>query len=231
MIATIQAPAQPHYLLLHDISWHGYKTMLQELEGRHFRLTYDHGVLEIMTTSYEHESYGELLSHLLRILTLELAISMCSGGSMTFKKEALEKGLEPDKCWWTKNERKMRGKKKFDIDRDPPPDLAIEIEITRSAVDRMGIYAALKVAEVWRFDGDALRVCQLGANGKYREKRQSSVFPFLPMEKIVFFLKRSENVDETSLLREFVQWVRDEVAPVRTKSVAKKTEKNGKHPE
>lgn len=227
MIATLQ-PASQQYLLLDGISWQGYEQMLHELDGRHFRLTYDMGVLEIMTTSYEHENYSELLSHLLRILTLELAISMCSGGSMTFKKESIHKGLEPDKCWWIKNERKMRGKKTFDIDSDPPPDLAIETEISRSALDRMGIYAALKVAEVWRFDGETLRVCHLGASGKYREKTQSRAFPFLSIEKIVFFLRRSETVDETTLLTEFVQWVREEVVPIMSKSTAKRIDKNGK---
>jgi len=231
MIATLQPPAPPQYLMLHDISWNGYETILQELEGQHYRLTYDSGVLEIMTTSFEHENYSELLCYFLRILTLELAISMCSGGSMTFKKESLKKGLEPHKCWWIKNERKMRGKKKYDIDRDPPPDLAIETEISRSAMDRMGIYAALKIGEVWRFDGETLSVCLLGAEGEYRVKNRSRALPFLPLDKIVYFLKRSADIDETTVLTEFVQWVRAELAPNFMKSTTKKPAKNGKDPE
>jgi Uma2 family endonuclease len=229
MIAKLRPAEESQYLLLHDISWQGYEQMLHELEGRHFRLTYDEGMLEIMTTSYEHESFSELLAYLLRILTLELAIAMCSGGSMTFKNKSLKKGLEPDKCWWIKNEQKMRNKKSFDVERDPPPDLAIEIEFSCSALDRMGIYAALKVGEVWRFDGEVLRVSILGPNGKYRQKEQSLVFPFLPIAKIVYFLKRSADVDETTLLTEFVQWIREEIAPKMTKAASKKTDKNGKH--
>lgn len=227
MITTWRPNAPDQYLLLHNVSWHGYETLLKELEldGRHLRVTYDHGNLEIMTVSHEHEFNSELLSHLILVLSLELNIPIHSGGSTTFKKEVLEKGLEPDKCWWIQNEAKMRGKRRFDIDKDPPPDLAIEVEITRSALDRMSIYAALKIPEVWRCDGEELSVHVLGTNGKYRERQQSRAFPLLPMQKLLTFLKQSESIDQTTLLRSFAKWVREELLPAYQ---YKQSRKNGK---
>jgi Uma2 family endonuclease len=227
MIAKLKPTEPQEYLLLHDISWQGYEQMLRELEGQHYRLTYDEGMLEIMSVSHEHEFDGELLSRMVHVVTYELRIPIHSGGSTTFKDEALEKGLEPDKCFWIQNEKRMRGKRKFVINRDPPPDLALEIEITRSALDRMGIYAALRIPEVWRCDGHTLRVYHLAENGKYREKTTSRVFPFLPPKKILEFLHQSETVDETTLMHDLAAWIREEVAP----KLAKKTPKNGKHPE
>ena len=162
---------------------------------------------------------------------MEFDIPMHSGGSTTLKDELIEKGLESDKCFWIQNERRMRGKKTFAIRRDPPPDLALEIEVTRSALDRMGIYAALRIPEVWRSDGQVLHVHHLSANGKYREKPQSLAFPFLPIKKLVEFLKRAESVDETTLMRSFRDWVRTEIAPKFSKSAEKsKNDKNGKGP-
>lgn len=227
MIATLQDP--PAYLLVHAISWDGYETILRELEGRRLRITYDRGALEIMSVSLEHEFDGELLAGFVRLLTMELEIAILSGGSTTLKDEALEKGIEPDKCWWIQNERKMRGKRKFDIDTDPPPDLAIEVEVSRSALDRMGIYAAMRISEVWRSDGESLQINVLASNGKYRERQQSRAFPFLPMKKVQNFLKQAATVDETTLMRSFMKWVRDEIVPSYAKTRTKsKSEKNGK---
>ena len=95
-------------------------------------MTYDEGELEIMTVSHEHESYGALLGRLVEMLTFELNIPIHSGGSTTFRRVLKKKGLEADECYWIQNERLMRGKKDFDIEADPPPDLAIEVEITQT---------------------------------------------------------------------------------------------------
>ena len=228
MIATFQPP--PTYLMMYDVSWKSYEAFLDELEGRHLRITYDRGTLEIMSKSHEHEFDSELLADLVRMLTFTLDIPIHSGGSTTFKKESLDKGLEPDKCFWIQNEARMRGRRKFDSDRDPPPDLALEIEVTRSALDRMGIYAALKVSEVWRWNGKTLHVHHLTPSGKYREKETSRAFPFLPMAKLLAFLKQADSKDETSLLRTFVDWLRKDIAPAyeQSKGKLKNGRQNGK---
>ncbi|MBI3822033.1 MAG: Uma2 family endonuclease [Planctomycetes bacterium] len=189
------------------------------------RVTYDRGELEIMTLSLEHESYGSFLGDMIRVLTLELDIPIRSGGSTTFRRILKKKGLEADECYWIQNENLMRGKKSFDIETDPPPDLAMEIEITESALPRMKIYAAFKVPEVWRFDGRRLRVFILGANGKYKESAKSRAFPHVPIREIERFLRASATTDETTLLRAFTTWVRATVVP---KVEADQAKKNGK---
>jgi len=208
---TVQ-PETPQRLVLDGVSWNTYETFLRELEGRHLRLTYDRGTLEIMGLSHRHEFGKTLLGRFVEGLTLELDIPIHPGGSTTFKNELLEKGLEPDECYWIQNEPWMRNKRDFDIDSDPPPDLALEIEVSRSALDRMSIYAALRVPEIWRFDGEKLRVCILGSGGRYREKQSSLAFPFLPIKELErFLLAEAEN--HTTLMRSFHQWVRDTFVP------------------
>src|ERR1051325_2288145 len=211
MVAVSYEP--PQHLVLDGVSWNAYEMMLRELEGRRFRITYDRGSLEIMALSHRHEFGKTLLGRFVEGMTLELDIPIHPGGSTTFKDELLERGLEADECYWIQNEPRMRKKRDFDIEVDPPPDLAIEVEITRSALDRMGIYAALRIPEVWRFDGARLRVFILGAHGKYKEKDQSRAFPFLPLKEIERFLLDTEAENHTALMRSFHEWVRTALAP------------------
>jgi Uma2 family endonuclease len=106
----------------------------------------------------------------------------------------------------------MRGRKEFDIDTDPPPDLAIDVEITSSSLDRPSIYATLGVGEVWRFDGDSLRVYQ--RRGETHEPcERSPALPMLPPEEVLRFLRESDTRDETSLMRSFSLWVREQLLP------------------
>ncbi len=225
MVAVLQEP--PQHVVLHGVSWHAYETLLHDLASRHFRITYDRGALEIMALSHRHENRKKLLGRFVESLTLELDIPIHPGGSTTFKNELLEKGLEPDDCYWIQNEPWMRNKLDFDIDVDPPPDLGIEIEITRSVLDRMGIYAALRIPEIWRFDGEKLRVCVLGGNGKYKEKEQSRAFPFLPLKEMERFLTDTEAENHTALMRTFHEWVRATLLPTHGAS-ARKSAKAGR---
>lgn len=230
MVAIL--PDAPQYLLLDGISWSTYEALLRELEGRRrFRITYDRGRLEIMAVSHRHENRKTLLGRFVESLTLELDIPIHPGGSTTFKKELLKKGLEPDECYWIQNEPLMRKKLEFDIDTDPPPDLGMEIEVSRSALNRMGIYAALRIPEIWRFDGVRLIVCILGINGKYKEKDNSRAFPFLPMKEVERFLLDTEADNHTALMCSFHEWVRETLAPkygAAARKAAKPPRKNGK---
>ena len=84
----------------------------------------------------------------------------------------------------------------IDLTVDPPPDLAIEIEITQSALQRMSIYAALGVPELWRYDGRILRVMIRHQDGGYRESERSLAFPSVPMDQLADFASREETRDE-----------------------------------
>ncbi len=207
MTAAIVADS-PQRFVLTLLPWHAYEKLLQAFEGRHLRITYDSGRLEIMTLSHQHEFFGELLGHLGVLLATELKQPIHVGGSTTFAHESLEKGLEPDKCYWFRHAESMRGKTTFDVETDPPPDLAIEIDISRSSMDRMKIYAALKVPEVWRYDGETLTAYQL-AGRKYKRKHRSAVFPGLAMSSLVGFLEKGKDHDVGEIMRQFSQWVRN----------------------
>ncbi len=137
-------------VVLHGVRWSTYEALLDDLDGCHIRLTYDRGRLEIMTKSAPHEWSKTLLARAFEEITLELDIPIRSGGEQTFRQELLEKGLEPDECYWIQHEPEVRGKRDISLETDPPPDLAMEIEISMSVLDRLGIYAALRVPEIWR---------------------------------------------------------------------------------
>jgi Uma2 family endonuclease len=206
MIAT-QDRAEQRFLLS-SVSWHGYETLLREIGDRHPRLTYDDGDLELRTLSFGHENAGEWIGRLIFFLALEWNLPLCSGGSPTLKQSVRKKGLEPDKCFWIEHEKDVRGKKEWDANTDPPPDLAVEIDITRSSLDRMGIYAALGVPEIWRFDGKDFEIFALSAAGKYVKKARSRVFRSLPVKELADFVTRLGADDEVSQIRSFVEWAR-----------------------
>jgi Uma2 family endonuclease len=193
------------------INWEKYEQLAAWFDGRHVRLTYDRGELELMTVSHRHEYNKHLLAVLLMASIEELDIDVHGGGSMTFKREDLERGLEPDECYWLQNEARMRGKQDYDQLNDPPPDLVLEVEVSRSVLDRMGIYAVMKVPEVWRWDGQQLRFCLL-QRGKYAESVRSRALPMLATGEVVRFLNLQQTMSETKLLRAFRQWVRDQQA-------------------
>lgn len=214
MSITAAPPPRDTGVLLHGMSWAFYEHLLAELCDRPIRVTYDRGSLEIMSPSFRHERYGSVLGGLVVILGEELEISLLEGGSTTFKDGDIERGLEPDDCFWIENVERILGRDTIDLAIDPPPDLAIEIDVTRSSLDRMGIYAALRVPQVWRFDGIRLWVYVLGDNGRYRESDTSPTFPFLPLQKVAEFLRESVGKDDVTLRREFRAWIRSEILPL-----------------
>lgn len=212
-------------LVLSNISWAQYVGYSDLLGERHVRVTYDGARMEIMTVSPEHERAKHLLSRLLAALTEELNLDIAGFGSMTCRREDLERGLEPDECYWIENEPKIRGRTDIDLESDPPPDLVLEIEISRSVLDRLGLYARLGVPEVWRWDGRSLRACWLQADETYAEQKESRAFPFLPLAKLEAFLRNSTKMTETELVRKFRKWVSAQIEEGWKPSAEKKTKK------
>lgn len=197
---------------LSGVPWSSYVAIGDALRDWPIRMTYDHGELEFMTTSRKHERGGHIWGRLVCALTEELSIDMESGGGMTFQREDLERGFEPDECYWIEHELQMRHKDSYDSKTDPPPDLALEIEVSRSALDRMAIYAAFRVPEVWRWDGKTIHVHVLDAAGQYAESTKSRAFPFLPVNELARFVNMRNQLGTTALVRAFREWVRDQQA-------------------
>jgi len=142
------------------------------------------------------------------VLVVERGIPSARFGSTTFRREDRRKGLEPDKCYYFANSSRVRGMKQFDSAIHPPPDLAIEIDITSRSVPREPVYAGLGIPELWRYDGSRLTVLLLDSSGKYAASTDSPTFPFLVMNRFEAFIHRMESEEQTRVLREFRDWVR-----------------------
>jgi Uma2 family endonuclease len=120
--------------------------------------------------------------------------------------------LEPDNCYWIAHEPRVRGKRKIDLQMDPPPDLAVEIDIARSSLDRLGIYAALGVPEIWRFDGRTLTFHLLGPDGRYEARTYSRAFPQLTTAVVARFVALEGKMDQNAIIRKLRLWVRQHLA-------------------
>ncbi len=227
MATALQRRSVTNQFLLDNISWETYERLLREVGERRVRMTYDNGDLEIMTVSFTHENSGDLLGLFVRVLASELNMPLRGGRTTTLRTKLKKKGLEPDNCYWLAQWRTMRGKTKWQVDESAPPDLALEVDISRSSLNRMNIYAALKVPEVWRYNAKTLRVFCLDSDGEYVQRDNSPTFPTVPLEELVRFVKLSDTEDETTLLHRFTEWVRAEVLP-RYQAWRQRSKKNGK---
>ena len=207
MTATlIQSPDR---VVLSNISWQTYQSLLKDFDQEPaIRLTYDQGTLEIRMPLDPHESYKKLLGRLIEAATEELDIEIRSLGSRTCDREDLAKGIEPDQCYYIQNEAIVRGIEQIDLSLFPPPDLALEIDITSSSVNRMEIYAALGIPEVWRFDGETLVMMGL-REGSYEAIAHSVVFPMLTPKVLISFLDQRTQLGENATVKQFRKWLHE----------------------
>jgi len=211
-MSTLRSPPQGR-LLLDGVDWKTYTRLLRVFEERpSIRLTYDRGRLEIMSPQRKHERHVDLLGRFVIVLTEELGLPISSGRSTTYRQRRKKRGLEPDNSYWIANEAKVRNKDQIDLTLDPPPDLAHEVDVTKSSLNRMAIYAALAVPEVWREVDDVLSFHVLDVGGKYRESTESLAFPGLRPGDLQAFLAQVGQMDENALVRKFREWVRQRIA-------------------
>lgn len=197
--------------VLDGVPWSGYTGILEALEGRAVRVTYLDGELELRTVSHEHEHCAHLVGRLVNVLTEELALPVKGGGRTTLQLERRHVGLDPEACYWLAGEPAVRGRNTIDLERDPPPDVALDVSVTPSAMDRLAVFAALRVPEVWVYDGAALRVYRLAADGALATVDRSPTFPAVPLDELAAILRRRGQSDETSLVREFRFRVREPI--------------------
>jgi Uma2 family endonuclease len=203
----ISSPPLTSGLVLSGISWDTYQALVRELEAQPGkRLIYDNGSLEISMPLPPHERYKRWIGRFIETVTEELEIEICSLGSSTWTRRDLGKGIEADECYYVQNESLIRGRVSIDLTTDPPPDLAIEIDITSTSIPRLPIYQALGVPEVWRFEGAAVSFLALN-NGVYEEIDQSIALPIVTPTILQDWLTQVTTMGETSWTRAIRRWV------------------------
>ncbi len=196
-------------VVLHGIPWATYVALRDMPENWKLRMTYDRGELEIMSPSPFHEGLAALLGTLIEIWAIELDIPLRSLRSMTVRREAIERGFEPDNCYYVQNEPRLWDKIELDFDVDPPPDLAIEVDVSRGSSAKMSIYASFGVPELWRLDGRQIQVFTLEADSRYELRDTSLALPGFPIARAQEALLQLGSVRQTTLLRSFRDWVRE----------------------
>ncbi|MGD2181690.1 Uma2 family endonuclease [Lusitaniella coriacea] len=198
-------------VLLRNIDWSEFEAILQELgEHRAARIAYNNSILEIVTPLPEHETRKVLITNFVEALLEEMEIEFWSLGSTTFKNAKMYQGIEPDNCFYIKHEAAVRGKNRLDLTIDPPPDLALEIDVTSRT--HPNIYEALGVPELWRFERGELQINVL-QDGKYTEVEHSPNFPNLPLKEVIpQSLKQCQKEGRNKTMKAFRHWVRSAIA-------------------
>jgi Uma2 family endonuclease len=200
-------------VLLREVPWELYQNLREEEANWNVRMTYDSGDLELMSPSQRHEAIGYRFEVFMIALAQALGFEFEALAHTTWKNELAEKAKEADACYYLANYERIRGKT-INLEIDPPPDLAIEVEISRSAIDSLPIYNALGIPEVWRFDDEELTVHLRQPDGSYLEADHSLALPFIQPAEVVHWLKKADELNANmEWMRQVQEWARVELAP------------------
>ncbi len=197
---TSHATAEKH--LYYGVSWDTYNQLLEELtdEVGHLRLTFNHGVLEIMSPKRLHEQITRLVDMVVTLLAFESGRNVDNCGAMTLRVESAQRGGEPDSCFYITNEAAVRGVEEIDLQVHPPPDIVLEVDITSPSLDKFGLYLAAHVPEVWRYDGKHLKF-YLRTSEQYESVAQSLCFPHLTATMLESYLNIGREQGSTAMLQ------------------------------
>ena len=212
LLALEQIVVPPgHQLLLKNVNWQQFQDILKNLgESRSARLSYSQGTLEIMTPLPEHEDDKVIIGDFVKAILEEMDIEFRSLGSTTFENEVMRQAVEPDDCFYIQNEAQIRGKKRLNLEVDPPPELAIEIDITSRT--KFNNYQELGVNELWRYDGKKIEINIL-QSGQYVQSETSFAFPNLPIADVLHdFVEQSKIRGRNATMKAFRAWVREQLA-------------------
>ncbi|MDF5719299.1 MAG: Uma2 family endonuclease [Rhizonema sp. PD37] len=206
MVTTV-TPAETR-TVLENISWQTFKSMLADMgDERNTRLAYDNGIVEIMSPLVPHENSNRLIEAFIVVMCEELGLEIKRTGSLTLTRDDLEKGGEPDSSYYIQNESLVRDKENINLATDPPPDLVLEVEYSRPAVNKLTLYASMGIPEFWRYNGSVLRVYCLSSN-QYSEVASSPTFARIPVKEIPQFIQATRKNGEIATTRTFRTWVK-----------------------
>jgi Uma2 family endonuclease len=200
-IRSLEPPAGGN-VRLSNVPWDVYQALRNEDENRNIRMTYVRGILEMMSPSKRHERVASILGRLIEAWTEAKGLGIQSCRATTFQRHDLETGLEPDNCYYIQHEPQVRDRDELDLAVDPPPDLAVEVDVSSSSLDRLPIYAAIGVPEVWRWRREQIQVYLLDGN-HYRTFNASQTLAGFPIAQAAELLQRRLASDDNALVREF----------------------------
>jgi Uma2 family endonuclease len=207
-MTTVEGPASSQRFVLRGVSWAMYQELRSIEEMYNVRMTFDGGDLEMMPPSTLHERFSRLVDRLVFVWTEERNIDIASCGTMTVRREDRQRGFEPDNCYYIQHESLVREKAELDFSLDPPPDLAVEVDVSRSSVGKLALYAAFGVPEVWRYDGQRIEVYSLRPGQLYSAAAASGCLPGIPLDEAARILGRLNQESERNLVGPFREFVR-----------------------
>ncbi len=187
------------------LTWKTYEALLQELgEDRSTRIAYDRGVLEIRMPGEPHEIINRLLAKIITMLAMEFGIEANDFGSVTLNREELDRGIEPDSCFYIQNAARGQGMEGT-VSESLPPDLALEVDIASFSANKMTIYQAMGVPEVWLYRRNTLKI-QLLQDGQYGEIANSRAFPMVSAEQLNQWIEMRKTETDLTVLRAVKQF-------------------------
>jgi len=208
-----------HRVVIQGVDWAFYEQLVDSIpEGANIHVDYDGKDVEIMSLSTLHDGDKKLFGQLVEAIAQELEIPYKGAGSTTWKRPEVARGLESDECYFFGADKlaavaEARARRSKRIADYPNPDLGIEVDISPSKIDRPGIYAALKVSEVWRFDGEREEVIieRLGEDGSYHPV-EGSAFLAIRAKEVRRWVVEEDSSDDSAWARRLRAWARAELA-------------------
>jgi len=205
--AVVSQMPEDTIVIFHGVSWEEYEELLIRVgEAPGLRISYDDEILKVLTLSSEHEKYARFIENLVGVIRLRLRMKILSFGSATMKKSKKRKGNEPDCCFYVQSAAALGKRIKLDFAVDPPPDIAVEIDMHHDSEDTLSIYAALGVPEIWRFDGQKLSI-HLWRQDNYVDAETSSALPMLTSSVLTEYLTRMREEGEFEAIIAFDEWL------------------------
>ncbi len=208
-MSTVRAPAEQR-VVLRIVSWNTYLALVAEDSRPGNRICYNQGVMEIMSPGMLHGNAASLIGRMIEIFSMERNIRIRSADSTTFKRDDLERGFEADRSYYLENLDSILDKDIIDLSIDPPPDLAIEVDISRSSFGKFAIYGSIGVGEVWRYDGQDITVYRLLESGEYETAKASVSLKNFPLQEASKLLDQRHDMDDNALIRLFLSHVQEQ---------------------
>lgn len=200
-------------VILPNVDWQQFEKLLAELgEDRQTRLTYLRGKLEMMTPVEAHERCSKLIDSLILVVVDGLAMPITSLMPVTLKNAEMACATEPDACYYLKT---CPSQREIDLTQDSPPDLLVEVALTQPKLEKLPIYAALEIPEVWRYittaGEDMLKgnLLMYELQDGYVQRSTSLAFPFLPAERVLEFMQQSDTITLATALRLLRAWLEE----------------------